>query len=60
MGRTSNCVPVQAMTGFRDHVYRFHVKIMHVDAMKGYSESRLLVKVAMERKESTWLGQMFY
>ena len=60
MGRTSNCLTVQAMTGFRDHIYRFHVKIMHVNAMKGYSELRLLVKVAMERIESIWLGQISY
>lgn len=60
MGRTSNCVTVQAMTGFRDLIYRFHVKIMHEDAMKDYSEPRLLVKVALGRIESTWLGQTFY
>lgn len=53
MGITSNCVTVQAMTGFRDLNYRFHVKIMHEDAMKGYSEPRLLVKVALVSIEST-------
>lgn len=59
MGRTSNCVTVQAMTGFTDHIYRFHVELMDVETMKGCSVPRLLVNVARARIESIWLGQNF-
>lgn len=59
MGRTSNCVTVKAMSGFTDHIYRFHIKLKHVEAMKGSSVPRLLVKVARARIESIWLGQIF-